>query len=73
MSAARQLPAVDPVRAEAHALLDRLLDLLRPTPPPAHPPPMPTARDPAAVGRRATGCDAKPLRFRCLREIDSAT
>ena len=27
--AARQFPAVDPVRAEAHALLDRLLDLLR--------------------------------------------
>lgn len=36
--AARNLPSPDPVRAEAHALLDRLLDLVRQPVAPPRPP-----------------------------------
>jgi len=63
VSAARQLPAVDPVRAEAHALLDRLLDLLRASPPPA---PAIEGVMPLGAAADALGWTRRKLRSYCL-------
>lgn len=62
--AARVLPAVDPVRVEAHALLDRLLDLVRA---PALAPPAPTGGV-VPMGRACEemGWSRRRLRTFCL-------
>lgn len=65
-NAARHLPPEDPVRAEAHALLDRLLDLVRTqTPPPQPPAP---AVVPLATAAAQLGWTRRRLRTYCLAE-----
>lgn len=68
MAEGHQLPPDDPVRAEAHALLDRLLDLVRAQAAPPAPPPPPGGVMPFATACAVLGWKPRRLRTFCLAQ-----
>lgn len=65
-NAARQLPPDDAIRAEAHALIDRLIDLLHPSAPPTQPPA--PAVLPLTTAAAQLGWTRRRLRTYCLAQ-----